>query len=286
MRRKNLVVFLLVPTLVVAGIVLFYYGNQVPTTVKATKLFFDDSPADGAVGGADGAGVSGRPHSRDLGAIRDRRPLPPILSPRELLSKAQQTGSAEDSLKAAKGIFVCRGLFNPGVKAREALGRSGESLSPTDASALMSPTDALERGCQELDNQMLAQYEPMILQAMRGGMKGAAALWWMSPESRSLKSVADAPMARDLLRRDALACDTRSLMAYQGTALRFAGEFDVVEVAAVRAASEELERQGKLRANKGFRQFTSLFLQSGSGRSAVDKDAVNSKATQILSSCK
>lgn len=200
--------------------------------------------------------------------------------------KAQQSGSAEDALLAANSIRSCQSMAGAGQKIREALVRSGKSLHPDSANALATSIDLQERACQELDASMLAEYEPMLRRALEGGLKGAAALWWLTPEARALSSAASAAKARELLRRDVLACDKRSFMTYQVISMRFSDDFDAVEAAAVRAAAEELEKQGKFKGQRRFDEFIKAFpIPSHALRAALNKDAVKAKTAEILSFC-
>jgi len=88
-----------------------------------------------------------------------------------------------------------------------------------------------------------------------------------------------------MLRRDVLACDKRSLMTYQAASFRFRGDLGAVEVAAVRAAAESLEKQGKLKMNSAIGKVLAFVPPSMTSPGAVSKEAVESKTAEILRSC-
>ena len=213
-------------------------------------------------------------------------PRPPSrATPRELLVRAQQSGTAEDALLAAKSISTCRRMIGAGHGVRDALVESGVNMPAKKVDALLAGVDKPERACQELDGSMLAQYEPMLRQAMKGGIKGAAALWWLSPEANALPNPVAVDNAKELLRRDALACDKRSLAAYQAASFKYSDSFDATEAAAVEAAATALEKQGKLKGNSSLGPIKALMHPYQTLKVALNQDAVRAKTEEILRSC-
>jgi hypothetical protein len=209
----------------------------------------------------------------------------PKATPRETVERARQSGLADDAFLAAKSIRFCQRTIGAGQMARDALVKSGVNLPRSRVDDLMAAIDKPERACQELDAGMLAEYEPMLRQAMAGGLKGAAALWWLTPEANAMSTANSAANARNLLRRDALECDRWSLGAYQMASIRFENDFDPVEAAAVQAAAEQLEKQGKLKGNKSLGIARAVFAPGQTIRAALNKDAVEAKTADILRHC-
>ncbi|KPF49332.1 hypothetical protein IP87_05680 [beta proteobacterium AAP121] len=217
---------------------------------------------------------------------RPPAPPPPRKSPRQLLIEAEASGSAEAAYLAAKGLFSCKAMEGVGQRARETLLHSGKALPGGGrADALFSGLDRVERECQELDDAMKAQYEPLLRQAMAGGVPGAAAKWWVTPEGRAVVDASTQPQALSLLRRDALACDKNTLVAYQVMAVKHRDSFPAHEAHAVSAAAEALEKAGQLRGNAGLRKVMEFLPATYRLPEFLAGDDFKSTKTQILAAC-
>lgn len=218
---------------------------------------------------------------------RDARP-PLSLNPRLALEAAQQSGSPQDALVAAQAIYRCRYLAGASQRGLEKIHQRGLRDAPKPLADLMSPIEAAERMCQELDDSMKAQYEPNLRKAMGAGLRGAAARWLVTPEARAMKEAHGKKPALELLRRDATQCELRSLGTYKAAALHYYDEFDANEVAAVYAASAQLYKDKKLKDNsvdtlmEMFAPWHALRIRIGVG---VDEGVVRAMTAQILSSC-
>jgi hypothetical protein len=216
---------------------------------------------------------------------RDARP-PLSLNPRLAVEAAQQSGSPQDALVAAQAIYRCRSLAGASQRALEKIHERGIRAAPKPMAGLVSPFEAAERMCQELDDSMKAQYEPMLRKAMGAGLRGAAASWLVTPEARAIKDAHGKKPALELLRRDATQCELRSLGTYKVAAYQYYEEFDANEVAAVYAASAQLYKDKKLNNNSvdklmdTFMPWHALRIRIG-----VDEDVVKAMTAQILNSC-
>ncbi len=217
-----------------------------------------------------------------------RPPAPPPLprkSPRLLLIEAQASGSAEAAYRAASALFLCKATAGSAQRAREAMLGAGKALPPGQAEAFFSHFDRQERECQELDDAMKTQYEPLLRQAMAGGVAGAAAKWWVTPEGRAVGDASTQPQAVSLLRRDALACDKNTLVAYQVMAVKHRDSFPAHEAHAVSAAAETLEKAGQLRGNAGLRKVMEFLPATYRLPEFLAGEDFKSTKAQILAAC-
>lgn len=204
-------------------------------------------------------------------------------SPRRAVEIAQQSGLPKDAIVAAKEIRKCSLIAGSTQKLLEMIAEKG-TKTRRPLSEIVGPLEGRERMCQELDTSMIGQYEPMLKRAMEGGERGAAALWWRTPEAKALDNVDGQTEALDLLKRDATHCDRGSLAAYKLTALRFPKAFDSAEVAAVHAAFAQLVKDRKAK-NDSFDELTKRFLPFYDVNRGVDKDVQAAKTAEILSWC-
>lgn len=212
--------------------------------------------------------------------------LPARKPPRLLLMEAQASGSAEAAWLAAKALSSCKAMEGVGQRAREAMLRSGKALPGGGPSEMLfSGLDLAERECQELDDAMKAQYEPLLRQAMAGGVAGAAAKWWVTPEGRAVSDASTQPQAVSLLRRDALACDKNSWGAYQVMAWRHRDSFPAHEADAVSAAAETLEKAGQHKGNAALRQIMAFIPASYRRPEFMAGEDFKATKAQILAAC-
>jgi hypothetical protein len=209
----------------------------------------------------------------------------PKLTPRQLLAVAQQSSSPVAALNAAKSMARCRALAGSSQRVREALVVSGKHQMPSQNENLAKYIDRPERECEELDAYMKAQYEPMLRQAMSGGVQGAAAMWWVTPEGKAVSNINSQREALEMLRQDAFACDKSSLLTLQAVAFRHPKAFSESDVAAVGVAAERLEASGRLKGQSALKEAMSL-LPTFNLRTFFSKDAINAKADQIVEACK
>jgi len=209
----------------------------------------------------------------------------PEKTPRELLLEAQTSGSSELALMAAKKMKECRWRLGSGLKAREAMIASGRHQPPAQIESMQRSVDVPERACQELDDSMTSQYEPMLRQAMAGGVEGAAALWWLTPSAKALKNINGATSEIDLLRRDALACHKETLLVYQMVSIVHGGSFSGVEAAAVRVVADRLEAAGQLKGNGNLRQLARFLPSNIDLVKLTSEERVSSVASNIMAAC-
>ena len=211
-----------------------------------------------------------------------RSPFPP----RQAVEVAQQSGAPEDAFLAAWAIYRCRYMAGAARLALEKIHERGVRAAPKPMAEFMSPLESAERMCQELDDSMKAQYEPMLRKAMEGGVRGAAAHWWVTPEAEALGSAAGETVALDLLKRDATQCELFSFGAYKVAAIQFPDKFDANEVAAVYAATAQLYRDKKLK-NNSLEKLMERFMpwQAIRIRIGADENVVKAMTAKILSFC-
>jgi len=207
----------------------------------------------------------------------------PRLSPRRAVEVAQQSGLPKDAIVAAVEIRSCKLMAGSAQKLLELNAERGRKTR-RPISEIVAPLEAKERMCQELDAYMIGQYEPMLRRAMEGGERGAAALWWITPEAKALNSVDGETSALDALKRDATQCDRDSLATYKLTAFRFPKAFDSAEVAAIYAASAQLVKDRKVKSD-GFGDVLKKFIPSYDIETGVDKNAQAAKTAEILNWC-
>ncbi|MDR7271921.1 hypothetical protein J2X20_004595 [Pelomonas saccharophila] len=257
------------------------YGKRdaVPTTNSHLRI---PAAGEGALASNNLSSASS-PESPGATPINPSRPPP--LSPRRAIEVAQQSGLAHDAIVAARAIRTCQYMSGAGRKALDVVAERGVRKTPRPISELMAQLESTERACQELDASMIGQYEPMLRKAMEGGERGAAALWWLTPEAKALTSVSGESAALDLLRRDAMQCDLLSFPAYKVTAIRFPKSFDRNEVAAINAASVQLLKDRKLKTDR-IEDLSRMFLAPSQALElGVDESVKNAKTVEILNSC-
>ncbi len=211
---------------------------------------------------------------------RPRSPLPP----RQAVEMAQQSGAPEDAFSAAQAIRRCRYMAGASRAALEKMHERGLRAEPKILAATMSPLESAERMCQELDDSMKAQYEPLLRKAMEGGVRGAAASWWRTLEAEKLGSAASETAVLDLLKRDATQCELFSFDAYKVAAFQFPGKFDANEVAAVHAATAQLYKDKKLK-NNSLDKVMQKFALPWTFSTSVDENVVKDMTAKILTSC-
>lgn len=235
---------------------------------------------------ADTHGLPAAAKTAASGAVR-RNALPPLsLPPRRAVEVARQSESPQDALVAAQAIRRCKYLAGAAKMALDKIHERGIRAAPQVLAATMSPIESAERMCQELDGSMIAEYEPMLRRAMQGGLSGAAAMWWVTPEAKALGSAASETEALDLLKRDATQCELLSFGTYKVAAFQFPNKFEANEVAAVYAAAAQLYKDKKLRSNgldklmETFTPWYAIRLRIG-----VDENVVKDLTGKILSSC-
>ncbi|MFT7723017.1 MAG: hypothetical protein QM788_09325 [Roseateles sp.] len=131
---------------------------------------------------------------------------------------------------------------------------------------------------------MKAEYEPMLRKAMEGGVRGAAARWWLTPEAEALGSAAGETAALDLLKRDATQCELLSFGAYKVAAIQFPNKFDANEVAAIHAVTAQLHKDKKLKKN-GLDKLIGIFSLPQKFSTNVDGNVVNDMTVRIMNSC-
>lgn len=131
---------------------------------------------------------------------------------------------------------------------------------------------------------MKAQYEPMLRKAVEGGVRGAAARWWVTPEAEALGSKAGETPALDLLKRDVMQCELFSFGAYKVAAIQFRNKFDPNEIAAVQAATAQLHKDKKLK-NNSVDKLMQLFTAPQAFSTSVDENVVRDMTAKILTSC-
>jgi len=283
MKKSLLITSGVVAASVLAGAIALMSSSSPEVTIVRSDR---ESPSEILPGTANPVGQVAIPKALEPARTKIQRlQTVPLAPPRELIVKAQQSGSAQDAYDAVQGIRACSVRSGTGKRVRELLHESGVKLPPERLGALMDGIDKPERACQELDAAMLAEYGPFIRRAMNGGIEGAAAQFWVGPEGKLLKTPAGEDKAIDLLRRDALNCDKQSLLTYQVVSWKFSSEFNPTEVAAVEAASKNLEQQGKLRGNKAISMAKSFATPTNTVKAALQSDAVKATSADILRAC-
>lgn len=143
-----------------------------------------------------------------------------------------ETGSAQDAWRALKLLLSCERIQRDGiVPAQSGLPAGWRELG-------VAQEQALARRCKSFTPAIAALKLPLALRAMRGGIKGAAAIYFRS--SRSSENDAVVPVELELmLKRDAQQGDLTTLEALNSYRVRFGGVSDV-ERRAYRLALETL----------------------------------------------
>lgn len=286
-KRSVVWVFLMLSIVLAVGASAMYYwsgdsGDRNAQAVRGLSLLGAGREAS-ADASADTIGLPVvTKKAASLSALAKAMPRPPF-PPRQMVEVALQSGTPKDAYFAAWAIRRCKDRASA-AKALEKIHERGIRAAPSPLSETISPYEAAERACQELDDSMKAQYEPMLRKAMEGGERGAAAMWWGTAERMALGNAAGETEALDLLRRDTTQCDLLSFGTYKVAAAQFPNKFDANEVAAVYAATDQLFKDNKLK-NNTFEKAMRLFPLPQTRSTAVDESVVKDMTAKILNTC-